>query len=120
MRFVPLALLCVTVCYCRYYEGQVPQQREESQSKGYPQQDMNSQQVMQIPKLPPPKQRCTGPPVLRGGVKCKARIERYTYDEHRRECVPFFHGECKASGNNFKTLQECQQRCMKRRPYYRS
>ncbi|RCN52992.1 Kunitz/Bovine pancreatic trypsin inhibitor domain protein [Ancylostoma caninum] len=117
MKVLPLTLLCVTVCYCLYYEGAGqngvdPQQGIDSGSKGYQQQ--NNQQIVQIPTLPPYRKRCRGPPVLPGGVTCMAYMERYTYDERRRRCVKFIYGGCRATPNNFGTLKECKKICMNR------
>ncbi|KIH46312.1 Kunitz/Bovine pancreatic trypsin inhibitor domain protein [Ancylostoma duodenale] len=119
MKFLPLPLLCVTLCYCLYYEdaGQnkvYPQQGVDSQSKGYPQQ--NDQQIVQIPTRPPYWGKCKGPPVALGGVKCKASMKRYFYDENKGRCVKFTYGGCGATRNNFETMKECRETCMKRRP----
>ncbi|EPB68129.1 Kunitz/Bovine pancreatic trypsin inhibitor domain protein [Ancylostoma ceylanicum] len=122
MRFVPLALLCVTVCYCRYYEGASqntlnPQQAEDSQRKG---QHIAGQQVVQIPQLPPLRKRCRGAPVLPGNVKCTANMKRYTYNEYKDKCVKITYGGCREAPNNFKTRKECERTCVKRHPYYHS
>ncbi|KIH61626.1 Kunitz/Bovine pancreatic trypsin inhibitor domain protein [Ancylostoma duodenale] len=107
MKFILLALLCVSVCYC-YYGGE---------SKGYPQQDMNDQQIVQIPTIPPPKRKCTGPPEVgvKGGGRCRASMRRYYYDESKGKCVKFIYGGCGATQNNFETKEECQRTCMKHR-----
>ncbi|KIH48535.1 Kunitz/Bovine pancreatic trypsin inhibitor domain protein [Ancylostoma duodenale] len=113
MRFLLLALLCVTICYCRYYGG-------AGQSKGYPQYD---QQSMQIPTLPPPWKRCRGPAVS-GKVACTASFIRYTYQ--KGQCEQIIYGGCGETSNNFETKEECEKTCMGTgspkypRPYYRS
>jgi hypothetical protein len=42
---------------------------------------------------------------------CKARFERYYYDEERRACRPFFWGGCEGAVP-FETAQACEQACL--------
>ncbi|KIH61625.1 Kunitz/Bovine pancreatic trypsin inhibitor domain protein [Ancylostoma duodenale] len=115
MRFLLLTLLCVTLCYCRYY-GQ------GGQSKG--QQNIDNQQVVQIPTLPPFKKRCTGPAVRPGKVSCLGYFTRYTYKNGR--CEEIVYGGCGKTSNNFETREECEETCMGKgsakypNSYYRS
>ncbi|KAH9285071.1 Papilin [Echinococcus granulosus] len=42
---------------------------------------------------------------------CAAAIQRYTYNRSTGRCEAFYYGGCGGNTNNFKTLEECQQRC---------
>ncbi|CDI98690.1 egf domain protein [Echinococcus multilocularis] len=42
---------------------------------------------------------------------CAAAIQRYTYNRSTGRCEAFYYGGCGGNANNFKTLEECQQRC---------
>lgn len=43
---------------------------------------------------------------------CEAAMIRYYYDSKTGKCTTFTYGGCEANGNNFKSLSECQQRCI--------
>ncbi|VDL91742.1 unnamed protein product [Schistocephalus solidus] len=43
---------------------------------------------------------------------CKARIQRITYDDTIKACVPFTYGGCQGNGNNFETKEECEKKCV--------
>uniref|UniRef100_A0A8C3IVQ0 BPTI/Kunitz inhibitor domain-containing protein n=1 Tax=Chrysemys picta bellii TaxID=8478 RepID=A0A8C3IVQ0_CHRPI len=45
---------------------------------------------------------------------CKGQIPRFFYNPASRTCERFIYGGCRGNGNNFRTLLECQQACMKR------
>uniref|UniRef100_A0A1I8BD50 BPTI/Kunitz inhibitor domain-containing protein n=1 Tax=Meloidogyne hapla TaxID=6305 RepID=A0A1I8BD50_MELHA len=40
---------------------------------------------------------------------CEALMTRWWFDNG--ECKKFDYGGCRGNGNNFKTLEECQQKC---------
>ena len=41
---------------------------------------------------------------------CYARIPRYTFQSG--QCIKFYYGGCLGNDNNFKTLQECEAKCL--------
>eukprot|EP01083_Nonionella_stella_P295894 1005442_1 len=43
---------------------------------------------------------------------CKARFIRYYYDALSGQCKEFTYGGCRGNGNNFRTLQDCQNECV--------
>ncbi|KAL3880095.1 hypothetical protein ACJMK2_032364 [Sinanodonta woodiana] len=43
--------------------------------------------------------------------KCKAYFRRFYYDHDMGECKQFIYGGCGGNGNNFKTIESCNQRC---------
>ncbi|CAH1790945.1 unnamed protein product, partial [Owenia fusiformis] len=43
--------------------------------------------------------------------KCKARLERYYYDDETKECTLFYYGGCDANENNFEKKEDCEKRC---------
>ncbi|CAH1790947.1 unnamed protein product [Owenia fusiformis] len=43
--------------------------------------------------------------------KCKARLERYYYDNETKECKLFYYGGCDANENNFEKKEDCEKRC---------
>ena len=42
---------------------------------------------------------------------CKAYFPRYYFSKKSGECEKFIYGGCGGNANNFKTLQQCQQKC---------
>ncbi|KAK3607041.1 hypothetical protein CHS0354_011601 [Potamilus streckersoni] len=42
---------------------------------------------------------------------CKAYFRRFYYDHAMGECKQFIYGGCGGNGNNFKTIESCNQRC---------
>ncbi|KAF6038768.1 tfpi2 [Bugula neritina] len=42
---------------------------------------------------------------------CRARMPRYYYDTREKRCKQFIYGGCFRNGNNFLTLEECNERC---------
>ncbi|VDL16679.1 unnamed protein product [Hymenolepis diminuta] len=42
---------------------------------------------------------------------CRASIQRYAFDTYTGRCEMFYYGGCQGNGNNFETLEDCQQRC---------
>ncbi|CAG2200678.1 WFDC3 [Mytilus edulis] len=48
---------------------------------------------------------------------CQARDPRFYFDVYSKQCRKFIYGGCGGNANNFKTLNECQEKCMvKRKP----
>ncbi|XP_060550277.1 balbiani ring protein 3-like [Pantherophis guttatus] len=43
---------------------------------------------------------------------CKAYMSRWFYNRHKGKCEHFIYGGCPGNANNFKTLQECDLRCV--------
>lgn len=46
---------------------------------------------------------------------CRGAYNRYAYDRYRSACVPFVYGGCRGNQNNFLTLQECHDLCVRNR-----
>lgn len=46
---------------------------------------------------------------------CRGAYNRFAYDQARSTCVPFVYGGCRGNQNNFLTLQECQDVCIRNR-----
>jgi len=46
--------------------------------------------------------------------RCRARLLRYFFDQAAGSCTQFYFGGCQGNGNNFKSLEECQQVCESR------
>ncbi|KAM7354505.1 uncharacterized protein ACRADG_006156 [Cochliomyia hominivorax] len=44
--------------------------------------------------------------------RCFALFYRFAYDVEKRECVKFIYGGCAGNSNNFKTKEECEQKCL--------
>ncbi|XP_078582340.1 kielin/chordin-like protein isoform X1 [Branchiostoma floridae x Branchiostoma japonicum] len=44
--------------------------------------------------------------------ECKRSIPRFFYNLYDQKCQPFVFSGCNGNGNNFKTLQDCQSRCV--------
>ena len=42
---------------------------------------------------------------------CKAKIQRYYFDEKQHRCKKFTYGGCGGNSNNYKTKQECFDTC---------
>merc|ERR1711893_92782 len=51
---------------------------------------------------------CSEKPTVTG--HCKAAMPRYTYSKGK--CVKFIYGGCGGTANNFRSLRECQKKCM--------
>ncbi|KFD56213.1 hypothetical protein M514_02991 [Trichuris suis] len=43
--------------------------------------------------------------------QCKAAIDRWYYDEDKKECLQFKFGGCGGNGNRFRTKETCESRC---------
>uniref|UniRef100_A0A8D2L084 BPTI/Kunitz inhibitor domain-containing protein n=1 Tax=Varanus komodoensis TaxID=61221 RepID=A0A8D2L084_VARKO len=43
--------------------------------------------------------------------RCEAYIPRYYYQPATKRCLTFTYGGCGGNANNFKTREECEQRC---------
>uniref|UniRef100_A0A670ZHX9 BPTI/Kunitz inhibitor domain-containing protein n=1 Tax=Pseudonaja textilis TaxID=8673 RepID=A0A670ZHX9_PSETE len=43
---------------------------------------------------------------------CRGYISRWLYNKETGRCKRWFYGGCGGNANNFKTLQECEQRCV--------
>ncbi|XP_051998838.1 tissue factor pathway inhibitor a isoform X2 [Xyrauchen texanus] len=43
---------------------------------------------------------------------CRGLVPRYFFDGKSQECKQFFYGGCFGNANNFKTIKECQDRCL--------
>uniref|UniRef100_A0A183GJ10 Tissue factor pathway inhibitor n=1 Tax=Heligmosomoides polygyrus TaxID=6339 RepID=A0A183GJ10_HELPZ len=48
---------------------------------------------------------------------CLALIKRYGYSVSLNKCVEFTYGGCMGNDNNFKTLQECEKKCLASKVY---
>ncbi|XP_055373695.1 tissue factor pathway inhibitor 2-like [Condylostylus longicornis] len=44
---------------------------------------------------------------------CKALFFRYYFNPCTCQCESFYYGGCEGNANNFQTLDECQNKCMK-------
>lgn len=42
---------------------------------------------------------------------CRAMIPRFYYDKSDGQCKQFYYGGCGGNTNNFKTLEECNEKC---------
>ncbi|TSR51407.1 Tissue factor pathway inhibitor [Bagarius yarrelli] len=42
---------------------------------------------------------------------CRGLVPRYFFDSKRNECRSFYYGGCFGNANNFRTLEECKNRC---------
>ncbi|XP_059058844.1 PI-stichotoxin-She2a-like [Achroia grisella] len=42
---------------------------------------------------------------------CYASFERFGYDADTGKCESFIYGGCGGNNNNFRTLEECRERC---------
>ncbi|GFQ86548.1 papilin [Trichonephila clavata] len=62
----------------------------------------NSETVDDICKLPSK----TGP--------CKGHIPRYFFDYTKGSCEEFIYGGCEANANNFETVRECENKCLRK------
>lgn len=47
------------------------------------------------------------------GGMCRARIERFFYNDTAKECQKFNYGGCQGNGNNFETKEACDKKCSK-------
>uniref|UniRef100_A0A8C5RKQ3 BPTI/Kunitz inhibitor domain-containing protein n=1 Tax=Laticauda laticaudata TaxID=8630 RepID=A0A8C5RKQ3_LATLA len=43
---------------------------------------------------------------------CRAYMPRWFYNKQTGRCEHFFYGGCGGNSNNFKTLKECEHRCV--------
>ena len=46
---------------------------------------------------------------------CEAFFPRWYYDASKGVCLQFVYGGCKGNANNFRTLSDCQNVCVRRR-----
>ncbi|XP_055944317.1 zonadhesin-like [Argiope bruennichi] len=53
-------------------------------------------------------QDCSKPPIT---GPCRASIPRYYYDPKTDKCSKFIYGGCRGNKNNFKTEEECYEKC---------
>ncbi|KAM9308073.1 kunitz-type serine protease inhibitor A-like [Gastrophryne carolinensis] len=53
---------------------------------------------------------CVSPPYT---GNCEALAIRYNYDAETNTCNEFNYGGCDGNGNNYETLEECEQTCKK-------
>ncbi|XP_026835025.1 chymotrypsin inhibitor SCI-III [Drosophila erecta] len=44
-------------------------------------------------------------------ITCIGSFDRYSYHPRIQSCLKFDYGGCNGNDNNFKTLQECEQKC---------
>ncbi|XP_003406008.1 tissue factor pathway inhibitor isoform X1 [Loxodonta africana] len=42
---------------------------------------------------------------------CKARMKRFFFNIHTRQCEEFFYGGCEGNENRFESLEECKEKC---------
>ena len=45
------------------------------------------------------------------GRRCGEELVRYSYVAASNSCVPFLYGGCRGNTNNFRTFQQCRDRC---------
>ncbi|CAB3399020.1 unnamed protein product [Caenorhabditis bovis] len=45
--------------------------------------------------------------------ECNGVFERFAFDSDTGDCRPFTYGGCGGNGNNFASMNECRQRCVK-------
>ncbi|XP_046372865.1 papilin-like [Haliotis rufescens] len=59
------------------------------------------------------QQECENPCLLPldSGI-CRAILRNYFYNTTSKQCEEFYYGGCGGNENNWKSLEECQQRCM--------
>ncbi|OON23666.1 Kunitz/Bovine pancreatic trypsin inhibitor domain protein [Opisthorchis viverrini] len=50
-------------------------------------------------------------PVVVG--QCRASFPRYFYDSKADKCKPFVYGGCGGNANNFESVEQCENACMK-------
>ncbi|ROL50403.1 Tissue factor pathway inhibitor [Anabarilius grahami] len=43
---------------------------------------------------------------------CRGLVPRYFFDFKSQECKRFFYGGCFGNANNFKTIKDCNERCL--------
>ncbi|XP_056010668.1 tissue factor pathway inhibitor-like isoform X10 [Ostrea edulis] len=43
---------------------------------------------------------------------CKARMKRFYFNPANKGCEEFFYGGCQKNDNNFKSLEECRNKCI--------
>lgn len=43
---------------------------------------------------------------------CKARMPRFYYNSKSKTCEQFFYGGCQRNDNNFKTEEDCKDKCI--------
>lgn len=44
---------------------------------------------------------------------CKAYFPRYYYSTEDKMCIQFIYGGCQGNENNFETIEECNDKCVK-------
>ncbi|XP_077072117.1 tissue factor pathway inhibitor a isoform X1 [Siphateles boraxobius] len=44
---------------------------------------------------------------------CRGLVPRYFFDSKSHECKRFYYGGCFGNANNFKTIKECNERCLR-------
>ncbi|GFS71687.1 kunitz-type serine protease inhibitor taicotoxin [Nephila pilipes] len=42
---------------------------------------------------------------------CRANMQRYYYDGDSNSCKTFTYGGCQGNENNFKTKEDCENKC---------
>ncbi len=52
---------------------------------------------------------CTAPPKV---GSCKARYKRFYFDPETEDCKEFVYGGCDGNGNNYVTIENCQDACL--------
>merc|ERR1712050_661497 len=45
--------------------------------------------------------------------RCRARFNRFYFNEKTGDCEAFVYGGCEGNGNNFQSIQLCRQKCIK-------
>ncbi|KAM3174677.1 hypothetical protein ACTXT7_010053 [Hymenolepis weldensis] len=70
--------------------------RKFSQKYTFSSTEIQGEDVCSQPKAPGP---------------CRASIQRYAFNPYIGRCEMFYYGGCQGNGNNFETLEDCQQRC---------
>ena len=49
---------------------------------------------------------------------CRAAVSRFFFNEDSGNCEMFMYGGCSGNGNNFETLQNCEDVCYPRKEPY--
>ncbi|XP_064398256.1 BPTI/Kunitz domain-containing protein-like [Halichondria panicea] len=110
-----LAAVCAVLVYCEESEDQAT-----AVSSWFRRPNICRLVRCKSPRCPHPKRgRCCSYCPKKQGIchlpkvtgLCKAYFPRYYFSKKSGECEKFIYGGCGGNANNFKTLQQCQQKC---------
>lgn len=45
--------------------------------------------------------------------ECDGKFSRFAFDEKKNDCREFSYGGCGGNGNNFATVEDCRNICIK-------